>query len=749
MTQNSRDIDSQTYGNGFLFMRSDAEEIQSNVVGSMHRVQRELIGWGCTSSVPTCVVEDPATLNVKIGSAYFIDPNGKGFGWESVQVVSCGTSTAGAILGSTAPNAVGTLRYIVIAAKHKIDNQQQKFDNQGLPYYWKQISSYEILVYQTADIASPDDALANVTLRTLRAQIVSDGAVPIVITRRLQGSNVVDWVWVVAKRTFAEGDPVATREMHRKLSAFSALPIVANSSGTINVTPQAVPGSGGQVTIAGGEKIQIGWIDRSKTDTVDGLPQRLEITLPAQIIATPTVNTKYMLRMYIDQRTREPVVYIGTTNFGYLTDPDFGLLSTGTSGGVDQGSRPTLLDIPFAQIDTGIAGSLPTVILITNSVRTTSGIFMPWENAGKTWANSDPLGEGAGPATPIDIPQAIDYMQQDLKFGSLVVYDPDQEDYWDTGSDRIGAGAVGSRLPNGTLAPTSGSNTVQRMLSLLYAAHSWKHGSFVNPFIDGGIGDTGLLSGEIYSWQETWQGGVDYIDTTSNKASLTPNYRLGELQWGLWSSGTAPEAGKIGTISSVGTPAKMKFNGIFLKASTNQTGNLFLGQIGQATADNRTGITFSTTDRWALHFREVQLITGDGVQTSGRGLLGWVVTNITNALSYVPTSIGNSDYVQGIYFTTRPDLGGNWLAVVKTAGTETVVDTGVVGYGNTVRKLSIVSVISGYVTFMIDGVIKAHTAIPNDISTNRSYGVSLQARERLNTQTVGLYVGPINFVMHV
>ena len=754
MAENSADIDKQTYGKGFPMQRSDMDELQLNVVGAVHRIQKQMVGHGSVLSVPSIVLEDPLTLNVKIGTAALIDGNGKAIAWNGVQTVSCSASTHGSV-GSTAPNAIGSIRYIVVAAKHKFLDQEAKVDAEGVPYFWKQISSYELRVYQTGDIAAPDDALVSNTLKTLLSSIKNDDAAePIVVVRRAQGASVLDnWMWVVLARIFLDGGNTTTQEVSRRIDLFSALPVIANDSGTVVVNPTAVPGNGGSVTIVGGEKVQIGWLDYTHTDIAGSYPMRIEVTVPAGVLATTVTNSVYMLRMYIDERTRQPILYVSNNTAGYLKDTDWGLLTHGTPAAANAGSRPTLIDIPLAEIKTGNSGVAPTVTLQNNSVRTANNVFLPWVIApNPEWVNQEELGVSEAP--PADLPNAVRLIVEDLSQKSNAV--EEGENGAQTGSDRVGAAPVGAATVNRILDPLeAGTVSVQRMLSLIYLSQMWGRGLLPNVFHASlAIGQSIYYPGDHWVLQEMWQGGPDAITSSLSNVTgahpTTQQTEMGELRWQLYCETAGANRGcwKIGTVVNVGTPTITKFGGILLKSAVNVTTMLFLGQIGQATAGVRTAINLAADDRWHMAIRDVQCLTSNGVNTVGRVMLGLTIPNIVDA-GWNPTHLGASDYIEGMYFTTRPDLGANWYAVVKTLGTTTAVDTGVVAYSNTPRKLGILSPVAGKVVFTIDGVVVANTTMPGDIFTNRSYGLTLQAKERLNgAEVIGLYCGPIAFTLH-
>lgn len=362
MAINSKDIDKQTYGEGFQVQTSDLDEIQQNPQAAIRRMQLNFVGVGASGAKPAATLDSPASGNIFLGSADFIDPTGKAFGWNNSQTVDMLSATAGASQGSTAPSASGNLRYIVAAAKYLLVESDDRTDASGNPYKFRQEAGFQIDTYQTADISSPDVIEDNTTLTALLATIKSDGYVPIAVAKRDFGSIVVDQIWNVTQAVWESATPQADRVDVRNMQAYHGLPIVANASGTVANTSSAVPASGGQVDITGGEVIHMNWIDHADGDTL----KRIKVTLPAATLQVENTSSEYVIRMYVN-RDGTPVLYRGEGI--YPEDAYFGDLSRGTDGGSNQGSAATLIDIPLLKVVTGSANTIPTVTQIVNDAR--------------------------------------------------------------------------------------------------------------------------------------------------------------------------------------------------------------------------------------------------------------------------------------------------------------------------------------------------------------------------------------------
>ena len=374
MAENSKDYDSRTYGAGYKIGRTDFDNRQANTRGSIHRIQGEYIGSGSVS-IPTPVLDNPVSLNGFVGAGNFIDPNGKAFGWDVSQTFDVSQSTFGAIIGSTAPATPNTLRYIVIAANHVIVDTDGRVDTDGAAYNHQQNSSFEKRVYQTADISAPDAIEDNVTLKALINTIIAAGSLPIAVYKRDFGVANVDDVWNVCSRAFQEGDPITTRLTDRSMLAYGSMPAIADDDASIAAAGGIVGGTGGEVIFTGGEVIHIGWIDNANTLSGQPAVHRVAVIMPVITVPVVATTSSFTIRMHLD-KNRVPVITAGDGDFP--NDADLGLLQHGTDGDANHGYRPTLIDIPLCQVETGVAGTLPTVEILVNSVRSVSGELTPF-----------------------------------------------------------------------------------------------------------------------------------------------------------------------------------------------------------------------------------------------------------------------------------------------------------------------------------------------------------------------------------
>lgn len=723
MATNSSDLDKQTYGKGYQFATSDLNEIQENSRGAIRRGRQLHTGYGVISVPPTITAQSPASLFIDVGPAEYLDPLGRGFRSDASFSQDLSSATAGSILGSTSPSTSGTLRYIVLAGRYQEINSEPATDEDGLPYNFRQEGAPEYLIYQTADISAPDVIENSVTLAALFSTIVSENSIPIAVGVRDFGSVTISTVWVVVRRVFEEGsgDPVKDKTQVRNIIAYSELPIIANSSGTVQGNPIAVPGSGGQIQIPGGESIQIGWIDHADSDEL----KRLEITLPAITLDVTAASSKHMIRMFVD-RDRNAVVYTGLGE--YLVDPDFGLLSTGTSGGSNQGSRPTLVDIPLLQITTGVNGSVPTVEQLQQSARLNEGIFLPYQRT-ETWANTNVQGS-ANSINPITLPSAINTIVADLAQSSTTEGD-------DTGADRIGASPHNLLFPanigiTGTTIQDQIKNLVSRVLSS-------PTGAEFNTDVAISPGATAYSNpgSKLYNILETWSGGKSVIQAANSSGALIdqPVQEFGDLSWTLTNLGAtdlaAISAGKY--LSSSGSQSTPNFDdpsgpfaGGFLRIDDTGT--------AQATAALRIGsdvgdITASgmkITD--SVYLRAVfEEVGADTNVNNNDYTFGFGFTSLNTRLN---TVLSDPSF-QGFGFVTNPDTNANWFAFTRnSAGTVVIQDTTIPTYNATRHDFSLVKRVNATtMQFYIDGVQVADLAIPNDISNEtRTYTPSYLAR---------------------
>ena len=383
MAENSKDYDSLTYGSNYKIERSDFDDRQENTRGSIHRIQGTYIGSGSVS-VPNPVLDSPVSLNGFVGAGTFIDPNGKAFGWDVSQTFDVSQASHGASIGSTAPATPSTLRYIVISANHVTVETDGRVDAEGAAYNHEQNSSFEKRVYQTTDIASPDDIEANVTLKALINTVIAAGSLPIAVYKREFGVASVDDVWNICSRAFQEGDPIVTRLTDRSMLAYGSMPAIADDDAAVAAAGGIVGGTGGEVIFTGGEIIHIGWIDNA--NTLNGAPAVHKVAVVMPVITVPVAATtaSFTIRMHLD-KNRVPVITTGLGDFP--NDADLGLLQHGTDGDANHGFRSTLIDIPLCQVETGAPGSTPTVTVLVNSVRSVSGELTPFTPTA-AWADA-------------------------------------------------------------------------------------------------------------------------------------------------------------------------------------------------------------------------------------------------------------------------------------------------------------------------------------------------------------------------
>jgi hypothetical protein len=360
----SNHFDERRWFDGYKPNQADFDGRQDEIESAVTRIQKTYGGPGALSPV-TAAGQAPASMYVGIGALTANDMNGRCFGFDSTQLVDCSVSTAGSLIGSTAPASSGNKRYIVIAGKHIFVNSDPRVDKHGNTIQFQKNSSFELVVYQTGDVATADNKYQSSTLDTLVAAIKSDGRLPLVVAERAFGATTLSTsnLYIIAEYVTPEGSHPSNSKAVSVHLAHSALPSVHTANAIVAYSLGTSSGTAGTVTITGGEKVSIGW-----NDPVNDEIKMITVTVPNIVLTLTTANKNYIVRMKLDQ-DRTPVVYLaqiysGTGNYGDNSDPDANQYGTSQSGATTAGFRPTILDIPLLQVNGGALNTTPSAIPI-------------------------------------------------------------------------------------------------------------------------------------------------------------------------------------------------------------------------------------------------------------------------------------------------------------------------------------------------------------------------------------------------
>lgn len=297
-----------------------------------------------------------------------IDNTGLSIDWPSVTNVDCSSSTAGSYVGTTTPGA-GQKKYILVAAKHEIaEGTPEVSPKNGLTYQYDKSSTVTFEVYAlSADAALADDWFANSALASLFDDAVTDGAVPLLICERRDGTTTFtsDDIHEITKTVWAQGSPEADRDHNLYLMSemFGAI-----APDGIVKTPSAVVGQPGRLTITGGDAVLFA-LEALGSSSLEGKYKSwkvVETTIPATVLDFASLSTTYIVRAKIDVETETVEVYHGTMTTDYPNEPVAGQFGRGSDGGTALGFIRTGVDIPIAIVTTlGSNNTVPTVVNIT------------------------------------------------------------------------------------------------------------------------------------------------------------------------------------------------------------------------------------------------------------------------------------------------------------------------------------------------------------------------------------------------
>jgi hypothetical protein len=168
---------------------------------------------------------------------------------------------------------------------------------------------------------------------------------------------------------------------------------------------------------------------------------------------------------------------------------------------------------------------------------------------------------------------------------------------------------------------------------------------------------------------------------------------------GNWAYGTSGTGSTIAG-DTTGMNSTEKCQGVIMLSTGTTT--IGFAQIGSYTL---TGIVLGIGAKVIATARLALSNLSDATDTF-KAMFG--ITNVITAFGVEPTT--------GAYFVHDDVSGGNWLCTVKTAGSDTVVDSGIAPTGNENQILKVeVAADSANVKFYIDGTLVA--TITTDIPT--------------------------------
>lgn len=360
---NQSTMDLHTWAPGRYIGQEEADHVQLAVQAALKAIHLQLTGYGVLTR-PTFAASSTPDLEVHIGAGRAITPTGHLCQWTTTQDVDISTVSHGTTLGPSAVTGVNKQRYIVVGVQEVFQDSEQAFiyhpgySDDGDPYYYKHTASCELVPYMSAEVTLGQNWETSATLLALLAQMRADDVEPLLLAIRVSGDTSVDDtdLFDCSRWLFEETDPRAEHQDLRRHGGYGHFPIVATTDGKVTYTK-----SGGTVTFPGGERIWIGWLsDRH------GLLQRA-VTMPASSIALPNPSEEYIIRMYLDDESGEPVVYYATRTNGYPEDTAIGLHSHGLSGATNGAFPATLIDIPLVQCVTNAGGVVGSDFAIANT----------------------------------------------------------------------------------------------------------------------------------------------------------------------------------------------------------------------------------------------------------------------------------------------------------------------------------------------------------------------------------------------
>ena len=288
--------------------------------------------------------------------------------WDLDLIFDATVATAGDSIGSTAPGT-GAKRYVVLAVRHKVVGSDPRTDKEGKTVYYDQTSTTQKLVYQTAaDNLLLDDYTNNAALIALVDSITADGSIPLAICEYKDGASdfLVQDVHPNQRAIYTAGGPASEADTHREFFGYTVLATVMTVDGKVSANPITVQGAPGRVDISGGETVMLTIPELGPTGEFRKT-RTIRTIVPATSLNFLVENEQYVVRAKWNEGAQSLEVYQGTGDYpndSVISQP----FQEGSSGGSNQGFRRTLVDLPLAQVNTGLNGSQPTIQLLQNQV---------------------------------------------------------------------------------------------------------------------------------------------------------------------------------------------------------------------------------------------------------------------------------------------------------------------------------------------------------------------------------------------
>lgn len=346
-----------------LTITNEFNDLQSNIDVAIKRQQRFLTGYSTIQS-PSVTADSPPSQYVKVGAGSVVLYDGTWCSWSDTLTVDSATATKGSLQGSTTVTVNLNVRWVILGIGFKLEESDTRTTDDSQVVNFRQDAGYQCFTYMTAEQASGTDWRSSAVVASLLSSMrINDNVEPIAIAEIAYGSSVVQTtkVWKLQRNLWESGTPFDENRFIRSAMAYTmGRPIIENSSGTVSIVTNTQPGAPGQIVIAGGEKILIGFKDPQDGNKI----RMVEKTVPSATINFPAQNTKYIVRLKTDSDGNS-IIYYGTGD--YPLNSPLNQDGQGTQDGTSQGFPATLLDMPLAEVTTGNNGTLPTTMIIPNT----------------------------------------------------------------------------------------------------------------------------------------------------------------------------------------------------------------------------------------------------------------------------------------------------------------------------------------------------------------------------------------------
>ena len=345
---------------GKVIGEAQADDIQDAVERAFLKLHETLTASGTLGHL-TVASTSPASDSITIAAGKAVTPDNYHLEWLITQTIDVTYATAGSI-GTTTP-AAGQQKYVVVGAKHEYDDQQGGFDDNGALQYYKQAAQCEFEVWASAGELLGTAWVASVQFAAFLVSMRAANVEPLALAIREDGDGGV----VLSTKVFDCSRWLWERDSHRaehldvrQALAYNSLPVIRSADGKITASF-----SNAIVTISGGEWTWLGWNSRRFAQV---LRQRA-IQIPATSLDFSSEGAgSWMVRLYLDEETGEPIIYYGSGTQSYPYDPEIGLASHSSQGDSNLAYPPTLIDMPLITLTTDAGGNVLTFTTLANTI---------------------------------------------------------------------------------------------------------------------------------------------------------------------------------------------------------------------------------------------------------------------------------------------------------------------------------------------------------------------------------------------